>query len=122
MEKLRVFPFYSPILEWCPTAPCRVSFNDSEGIEHAVEVVSASLYEAAVLAMAEFRRCGFADATVRPSDPAHRAGESPGGGTHCRGGEDSLVAEWRREESERTGTEESAEAGARRLTWGRRGR
>jgi hypothetical protein len=40
-----------------------VSFTDSEGIEHSVRVSAASLYEAAVLAMAEFRRHGFADTT-----------------------------------------------------------
>jgi hypothetical protein len=34
-----------------------------KAIEHAVEVAPASLYEAAVLALAEFLRCGFADAT-----------------------------------------------------------
>jgi hypothetical protein len=39
-----------------------VSFIDSEGIAHSVEVSAASLYEAAALALAEFRRCGFTDA------------------------------------------------------------
>jgi hypothetical protein len=34
----------------------------SEGLEHTVEVATASVYEAAVLALAEFRRCGFARA------------------------------------------------------------
>ena len=43
-----------------PTArTCLVSFTDSENIRHAVEVSATTLYEAAVLAMAEFRRCGF---------------------------------------------------------------
>jgi hypothetical protein len=41
---------------------CRVAFTDSEGVSHDVEVVASSLYEAAALAVAEFRRCGFADA------------------------------------------------------------
>ena len=36
-------------------AVCRVSFTDS-GIEHAVEVSADSLYEAAALAIAEFRK------------------------------------------------------------------
>jgi hypothetical protein len=36
-----------------------VSFADSEGIRHAVEVAASSLCEAAVLAIAHFRRCGF---------------------------------------------------------------
>jgi len=43
-----------------PTArTCLVSFTDSEGIRHAVEVAASSLYEAAALAIGEFRRCGF---------------------------------------------------------------
>jgi hypothetical protein len=43
-----------------PPAPtCLVSFTDSEGIQHAVEVSASTLYEAAALAIAEFRRCGF---------------------------------------------------------------
>jgi hypothetical protein len=43
-----------------PTArTCLVFFTDSEGIRHAVEVAASSLYEAAALAIGEFRRCGF---------------------------------------------------------------
>ena len=38
------------------TQTCRVSFTDGEGIMHAVQVPAASLYEAAALAVAEFRR------------------------------------------------------------------
>jgi hypothetical protein len=34
-----------------------VSFTDSEGLEHAGEVSASSVYEAAVLTLAEFRRC-----------------------------------------------------------------
>jgi hypothetical protein len=60
-------PFVRHILVTVPARSCRVSFVDSERIEHAVEVVASSLYEAAVLAMAEFRRCGFADATFGPA-------------------------------------------------------
>jgi hypothetical protein len=48
---------------------CLVSFTDSEGIQHAVEVAAGSLYEAPVLAMAQFRRCGF---TVDTRGPATR--------------------------------------------------
>ena len=40
---------------------CRVSFTDAERVEHAVEVSAATLYEACVLALAEFRRVGFVD-------------------------------------------------------------
>jgi hypothetical protein len=50
-----------------PSRSCRVSFTDSEGLEHAVEVAAASVYEAAVFALAEFRRCGFADAAFGPA-------------------------------------------------------
>lgn len=35
---------------------CRVSFIDSEGIQHAVGVEADSLYEAVALAVAEFRK------------------------------------------------------------------
>src|SRR5690242_15181540 len=43
-----------------PTArTCLVSFTDSEGIRHSVEVAAGTLYEAAALAIGEFRRCGF---------------------------------------------------------------
>jgi hypothetical protein len=50
-----------------PHQVCTVSFADSEGVEHAVQVSAASLYEAAVMAMAEFRRGGFADANFGPA-------------------------------------------------------
>jgi hypothetical protein len=53
-----------------PTArPSPVSFTDSEGIRHAVEVAASSLYEAAALAIGEFRRCGF---TAHAPGPATR--------------------------------------------------
>jgi hypothetical protein len=35
---------------------CLVSFTDSAGVQHSVEVAAGSLYEAAVLALADFRR------------------------------------------------------------------
>jgi hypothetical protein len=38
---------------------CLVSFTDSETIRHSVEVTASTLYEAAVLAIAQFRNCGF---------------------------------------------------------------
>src|SRR5215469_9622489 len=49
---------------------CLVSFTDIEGIEHAVRVPAESLFEAAVGAMASFRRCGFADVTLAPGTPS----------------------------------------------------
>jgi hypothetical protein len=35
---------------------CRVSYRDVDGIQHAVDVNAASLYEAIALAVAQFRR------------------------------------------------------------------
>jgi hypothetical protein len=35
---------------------CRVSFKDSDGVEHVAEVVAESLYEASALALKQFRR------------------------------------------------------------------
>lgn len=45
---------------------CTVSFTDSDGISHAVDVTAATLYEAAVFAVAEFRRARLFDAHVGP--------------------------------------------------------
>jgi hypothetical protein len=51
-----------------PTARlCSVSFTDSEGITHSVEITATTLFEAAVLALGELRRCGFAEATFGPA-------------------------------------------------------
>ena len=36
---------------------CRVSFRDSDGVEHAVELEARTLYEAVGLAIERFRRC-----------------------------------------------------------------
>jgi hypothetical protein len=38
-----------------PAARCRVSFTDTDGIEHAARVEAGSVYEAVALAVAEFR-------------------------------------------------------------------
>ena len=43
---------------------CRVSFTDSEGIHHGVDVDAESLYEAVAIAVA-----GFREDEVSPSDP-----------------------------------------------------
>ncbi len=43
---------------------CTVSFTDSNGIMHTARVSAASLFEAAALGVAEFRRCGFADVVL----------------------------------------------------------
>jgi len=50
-----------------PNRQCRVSFTDPEGITHCAEVTAKTLYEAAVLALAEFGRCGFTDAHTGPA-------------------------------------------------------
>ena len=50
-----------------PHHSCVVSFTDTEGIEHSVRVSAASLYEAAFLALAEFRKHGFTDTTFGPA-------------------------------------------------------
>jgi len=53
-----------------PTArTCLVSFTDSENIRHSVEVTASTLYEAAVMAIAQFRNCGF---TANAPGPATR--------------------------------------------------
>lgn len=57
--------------------PCRVSFRDADGIEHAVEVDARTLYEAVGLAIDRFRRCehvkyepkGLHEFTVEPREP-----------------------------------------------------
>lgn len=42
---------------------CIVSFTDTDGIEHSIRVPAESLYEAAIEAMAAFRRGPFAEMT-----------------------------------------------------------
>jgi len=45
---------------------CRVSFTDAEGITHTAVVPASSLYEAAALALAEFRGCGLVETLPGP--------------------------------------------------------
>jgi hypothetical protein len=75
---LRLFTFaiYSPMLETVSSA-CRVSFTDSAGVTHTVSVSASSLYEAAALGIAEFRRCVFAEAMVGPATRLRVAVEAP---------------------------------------------
>jgi hypothetical protein len=56
---------------------CLVSFTDSNGIRHGVEVAASTLYEAATLAMAEFRRCGFTADAPGPATRLTVAVKSP---------------------------------------------
>jgi len=50
-----------------PARACLVSFTDPEGVTHSVEVAADSLFEAVVLAVAEFRRCGFTHVALGPA-------------------------------------------------------
>jgi|SRR5215469_10011982 len=57
---------------------CRVSFQDSEGVEHAVELEARSLYEAVGLAIHRFRGCehlkyepqGLHEFRIEPREPS----------------------------------------------------
>jgi hypothetical protein len=72
VTRATLFAFSSPLRynSSVPTArTCLVTFTDSEGIGHGVEVTASSLYEAAVLAIAQFRNCGF---TANAPGPATR--------------------------------------------------
>ncbi len=44
-----------------PTRTCTVTFEDSAGLRHSATVVASSLYEAAVLALRQFRASSFAE-------------------------------------------------------------
>jgi hypothetical protein len=50
-----------------PSRSCQVSFTDSDGIEHSVRVPAESLYEAAVEAIAAFRRSVPAEMPLGPA-------------------------------------------------------
>lgn len=56
---------------------CRVSFDDGSGMTHTVSVSASSLYEAAVLALAEFKKSGFALAQVGAGTRLRVAVEAP---------------------------------------------
>jgi hypothetical protein len=58
--------FFRILLSWDSTESAPVSFNDPEGISHAVDVTAATLYEAAALAVAEFRRVGLFEVHIGP--------------------------------------------------------
>ena len=59
------------------SSTCRVSFDDGAGMTHTVSVSASSLYEAAALALAEFKRSGFALAAVGPGTRLKVAVETP---------------------------------------------
>jgi hypothetical protein len=56
---------------------CRVSFTDTEGLTHTAQVAASSLYEAAALGIAEFRRCGMLNAASGLGTRLSVAVESP---------------------------------------------
>jgi len=59
------------------SSTCRVSFDDGAGMTHTVSVSASSLYEAAALALAEFKKSGFALTAVGPATRLKVAVEAP---------------------------------------------
>jgi len=59
------------------SSSCRVSFEDGAGMTHTVSVSASSLYEAAALALAEFKKSGFALAEVGPATKLTVTVEAP---------------------------------------------
>ncbi len=57
---------------------CRVSFIDTQGMTHSVRVSATSLFEAAALGLAEFRKCAMMDAAPGPASRVTVVVESPG--------------------------------------------
>src|ERR1700750_2498378 len=53
------------MMESVPSS-CRVAFTDGAGVTQSGTVAASSLYEAAALALTEFKRCGFAMAMAGP--------------------------------------------------------
>jgi hypothetical protein len=92
---------------------CVVSFTDSEGIRHAVEVAATSLYEAAALAINEFRRCGFTANAPGPATRLTVTVKTPATSHEVRLSKNRGVAPERRAEPERTGNEGEAEGATR---------
>ena len=56
---------------------CKVGFTDGAGVTHSVGVTASSMYEAAVLGLAELKRCGFAMAIAGPATRLTIAVEAP---------------------------------------------
>jgi len=54
-----------------------VTFTDGAGVTHSVAVAASSMYEAAALALAEFKKCGFAMAMAGPGTRLTVAVETP---------------------------------------------
>jgi hypothetical protein len=80
VEPTRIFPFDFRLIFACAgivPSSCRVSFTDTEGITHTAIVTASSLYEAAALGVAEFRRCGLIDVWPGPVTMLSVAVDSP---------------------------------------------
>jgi hypothetical protein len=56
---------------------CRVSFTDASGVTHTVKITAASLFEAAILGLAELRRCTMVEDAPGPAAKFTIAVESP---------------------------------------------
>ena len=63
-------------MEFVPSS-CKVAFTDGAGVTHCVTIAASSRYEAAALALAEFKRCGFAIAMAGPATRLTVTVESP---------------------------------------------
>ena len=61
---------------------CRVSFTDSNGMPHDVEVLAALLYEAVALAVAEFRAEKMTAEVGPMTEFCHRRPSSSSGTSH----------------------------------------
>ena|ERR1041385_2254822 len=64
------------MIEGVPSS-CKVAFTDGAGVTHSVTITASSMYEAAALALAEFKRCGFAMAIAGPGTRLTVAVEAP---------------------------------------------
>jgi hypothetical protein len=96
---------------------CLVSFTDAEGIEHSIRVPAESLYEAAVEAMAAFRRGAFAEMTFGAGTQLRIRVRAPEEEHVVTVGK---VLSWLDgEESERVGEEESVEGAVEEVSRGR---
>jgi hypothetical protein len=95
---------------------CLVSFTDLEGIEHSVRIPAESLYEAAIEAMAAFRRGAFAEMAFGPATRLTVRVTAPEEEHMVTVGKGALLAGGRRKKSERTGEEESITGTAEEMT------
>ena len=68
MQHVRLVFAYN---EAMPARHCRVSFTDSCGITHAVDVTADSLYEAVALALRDLRSSGLVPVLPGPGTQIH---------------------------------------------------